>query len=107
MLVEGAKFGYRYELIDLVKPSAANVGKAYAGIDEPLEVHRITYAAADGLEIGAYLTLPRGRERHKLPLIVLPHGGPAAHDTGLFDWWSQALADQATRCCSQIIADRM
>jgi dipeptidyl aminopeptidase/acylaminoacyl peptidase len=29
-----------------------------------------------------------------LPLIVLPHGGPAARDTADFDWWSQALADQ-------------
>jgi dipeptidyl aminopeptidase/acylaminoacyl peptidase len=94
VLVDGAKFGYRYELIDLVKPAAANIGKVYAGIDEPLEVRRITYAAADGLQISGYLTLPRGRDPHKLPLIVLPHGGPEAHDTGLFDWWSQALADQ-------------
>jgi dipeptidyl aminopeptidase/acylaminoacyl peptidase len=30
----------------------------------------------------------------KLPLIVMPHGGPAAMDTRQFDWWSQALADQ-------------
>jgi dipeptidyl aminopeptidase/acylaminoacyl peptidase len=29
-----------------------------------------------------------------LPLIVLPHGGPAAADTLEFDWWSQALAAQ-------------
>ncbi len=94
VLVEGGKVGYRYELIDLVKPGAFNIGKVYAGIDDPLEVRRITYTAADGLEIVAYLTLPRGREAHKLPLIVLPHGGPASHDTRSFDWWSQALADQ-------------
>jgi dipeptidyl aminopeptidase/acylaminoacyl peptidase len=94
VLVEGGKFGYRYELIDLVKPKATMVGKVYAGIDDPLEVRRVTYAAADGLEIPAYLTLPRGREPRKLPLVVLPHGGPAARDTREFDWWSQALADQ-------------
>ena len=29
-----------------------------------------------------------------LPLVVLPHGGPAARATADFDWWSQALADQ-------------
>ena len=81
VLVEGGKFGYRYQLIDLVKPGVTSIGKVYAGIDNPLEVRRITYAAADGLEIAAYLTLPRGREAHKLPLIVFPHGGPAAFDT--------------------------
>ena len=86
--------GYRYELIDLVKPGATSIGKVYAGIDSPLEVRRITYTAADGLEIPAYLTLPRGREPHKLPLIVVPHGGPQARDDILFDFWSQALAEQ-------------
>jgi dipeptidyl aminopeptidase/acylaminoacyl peptidase len=94
VLIEGGKLGYRYELIDLLKPGAISIGKVYAGIDNPLEVRRITYAAADGLEIPAYLTLPRGREPHKLPLIVLPHGGPQARDDISFDFWSQALADQ-------------
>ena len=92
--VEGTKYGYRYELIDLVKPEAIPIGQVYAGIDKPLEVRRVTYAAADGMQIPAYLTLPRGRGQHSLPLVVLPHGGPAARDTAEFDWWSQALADQ-------------
>jgi dipeptidyl aminopeptidase/acylaminoacyl peptidase len=94
VLVEGPKHGYRYELIDLDKAAAVPIGKVYAGIDNPLEVRRITYAAADGLQIPAYLTLPRGRPPKNLPLIVLPHGGPAARDTAEFDWWSQALAEQ-------------
>jgi dipeptidyl aminopeptidase/acylaminoacyl peptidase len=94
VLIEGAKYGYRYELIDLVKPEAISVGQVYAGIDKPLEVRRITYAAQDGLQIPAYLTLPRDRPPHNLALIVLPHGGPAVRDTADFDWWSQALADQ-------------
>ena len=34
------------------------------------------YKARDGLEIPAFLTLPKGREPHGLPLIVMPHGGP-------------------------------
>jgi dipeptidyl aminopeptidase/acylaminoacyl peptidase len=94
VLVEGPKFGYRYELVDLDKSAAVPVGKVYAGIDNTLEVRRINYKAADGFEIPAYLTLPRGREPKNLPLVVLPHGGPAAFDTAEFDWWSQALADQ-------------
>jgi dipeptidyl aminopeptidase/acylaminoacyl peptidase len=94
VLVEGPKHGYRYEIIDLEKSAAAPIGKVYAGLDNLQEVRSITYAAADGLQIPAYLTLPRGRAPKSLPLIVLPHGGPAVRDTAEFDWWSQALADQ-------------
>lgn len=94
VLVDGSSYGYRYVLIDLAKASATPIGPVYAGIDQPLEVRPITYPAGDGLAIHAYLTLPRGRPAHDLPLVVLPHGGPAARDTAEFDWWSQALADQ-------------
>ena len=92
--VDGPQYGYRYELVDLDAHKADPVGDIYEGLTEPLEVRRVTYAAADGLEIPAYLTLPRGRALEKLPLVVLPHGGPAVRDTADFDWWSQALADQ-------------
>jgi dipeptidyl aminopeptidase/acylaminoacyl peptidase len=94
VLVNGPKHGYRYVLIDLEKGAAVQIGKVYAGIDNPLEVRRVNYAAADGLQIGAYLTLPRDRPPKNLPLVVLPHGGPATRDTAEFGWWSQALADQ-------------
>jgi dipeptidyl aminopeptidase/acylaminoacyl peptidase len=36
----------------------------------------IRYPSADGLEIRAYLTLPRGVKPKSLPLVVLPHEGP-------------------------------
>jgi dipeptidyl aminopeptidase/acylaminoacyl peptidase len=36
----------------------------------------VRYAARDGLEIPAYLTLPKGREAKNLPLVVHVHGGP-------------------------------
>jgi dipeptidyl aminopeptidase/acylaminoacyl peptidase len=52
----------------------------------------ITYRARDGLEIPAYLTLPPGAAASKLPLIVLPHGGPIARDTYDFDFLAQFLA---------------
>lgn len=94
VLVDGPNFGYCYVLIDLNKNGAAVIGKVYAGLEKPLATQRITYAAADGLQIPAYLTLPAGRAAHDLPLIVLPHGGPAVRDTAQFDWWSQALAAQ-------------
>jgi len=92
--VEGAVDGYRFELVDLDTHRATPIGDVYEGVTQPFEVRRITYAAADGTDIPAYLPLPRGRPPKKLPLIVLPHGGPAARDTADFDWWSQALSDQ-------------
>jgi dipeptidyl aminopeptidase/acylaminoacyl peptidase len=57
-------------------------------------VSTIDYRARDGTEIEAVLTLPRGREPKKLPLIVMPHGGPAARDSEEYDWWVQFLAEQ-------------
>ena len=44
--------------------------------------------------IEAILTLPRGTEPKKLPLIVMPHGGPYARDSEQYDWWVQYLGAQ-------------
>lgn len=56
------------------------------------EVKPVTYKAADGTVIPAYLTLPPGKEAKGLPAVVLPHGGPSARDQWGFDWLSQFLA---------------
>lgn len=56
-------------------------------------VKTITYAARDGTSIDAVLTLPRGRPATNLPLIVMPHGGPAVRDMEAYDWWTQSLAE--------------
>ncbi len=50
------------------------------------------YTASDGLKIPGYLTLPATSNSRNLPLIVLPHGGPAARDTQAFDWWAHFYA---------------
>ncbi|WP_221773996.1 alpha/beta hydrolase family protein [Novosphingobium flavum] len=52
----------------------------------------ISYKAADGTEIPAYLTLPLGSSGKGLPAIVMPHGGPAARDEWGFDWLVQFYA---------------
>jgi dipeptidyl aminopeptidase/acylaminoacyl peptidase len=52
----------------------------------------IRYAARDGLSIPGYLTLPRGLPGTKLPLIVMPHGGPFVRDSWRFDPFVQFLA---------------
>ncbi|MBO9544298.1 S9 family peptidase [Caulobacter sp.] len=57
-------------------------------------VKAITYAAADGTQVPAYLTLPPGSEGKTLPTIVMPHGGPSARDEWGFDWLAQYFAHQ-------------
>jgi dipeptidyl aminopeptidase/acylaminoacyl peptidase len=54
----------------------------------------IDYKAADGTKLQGVLTLPPGREPKKLPLVVLPHGGPQARDYPSFDFWAQAYASR-------------
>ncbi len=56
-------------------------------------VRSVTYPAADGTMIPAYLTLPPGRsDARGLPAIVMPHGGPSARDEWGFDWLAQYFA---------------
>ena len=70
--------------IALVRPELEHVRLA--------SVRPVTYQAADGTSIPAYLTLPPGSEGRNLPAIVLPHGGPDARDEWGFDWLPQYLA---------------
>jgi dipeptidyl aminopeptidase/acylaminoacyl peptidase len=56
------------------------------------KVKTISFPAADGVNVPAYLTLPAGGSAKNLPAIVLPHGGPAARDEWGFDWLAQFLA---------------
>ncbi|WP_456418546.1 S9 family peptidase [Thiolapillus sp.] len=51
--------------------------------EDMVEMKPITYQARDGLTIHGYLTLPKGAEGKKVPLIVHPHGGPY----GIRDYW--------------------
>jgi dipeptidyl aminopeptidase/acylaminoacyl peptidase len=54
----------------------------------------IRYKSSDGLEIPAYLTLPKGVPAQKLPVIMLPHGGPWARDDWGYDPFAQFLANR-------------
>jgi dipeptidyl aminopeptidase/acylaminoacyl peptidase len=55
-------------------------------------VRPVSYRAADGTDIPAYLTLPPGGSGRGLPAIVMPHGGPSARDEWGFDWLAQYFA---------------
>jgi dipeptidyl aminopeptidase/acylaminoacyl peptidase len=52
------------------------------------------YASSDGLDIPAYLTLPKGLPAKNLPLVVYPHGGPWARDSFGYDTTAQFLANR-------------
>jgi dipeptidyl aminopeptidase/acylaminoacyl peptidase len=54
----------------------------------------IRYKSSDGLEIPAYLTLPKGVEAKNLPLIVFPHGGPWGRDSWGYSGYPQFLANR-------------
>jgi dipeptidyl aminopeptidase/acylaminoacyl peptidase len=80
--------------MDFTANTATLIGTQYPSVkpEQVSETRYIAYKAADGMEIPAYLTLPRGREAKGLPLVVMPHGGPQSRDDPGFDWWAQALA---------------
>ncbi|HEX6127325.1 MAG TPA: S9 family peptidase [Pyrinomonadaceae bacterium] len=57
-------------------------------------VRAIRYKSSDGLEVPAYLTLPKGLPEKNLPLVVVPHGGPWARDNWGFNSMAQFLANR-------------
>ena len=65
---------------------------------DPLEgrqlspVEAVTYRAADGTTIPAYVTASLSASKGARPAVVLPHGGPSARDEWGFDWLAQFLA---------------
>jgi dipeptidyl aminopeptidase/acylaminoacyl peptidase len=58
------------------------------------EMKPIRYKSSDGLEIPAYLALPRGVVAKNLPTIILPHGGPWGRDRWGYDSMSQFLTNR-------------
>jgi dipeptidyl aminopeptidase/acylaminoacyl peptidase len=59
-----------------------------------VEMKPIRYKSSDGLEIPAFLTLPKGVEAKNLPLVVVPHGGPWARDSWGYNTFAQFLANR-------------
>src|SRR5207253_9974697 len=54
----------------------------------------VKYKSSDGLEIPAYLTLPKGVPGKNLPVLVIPHGGPWARDVWGYNSLAQFFANR-------------
>ena len=54
----------------------------------------VRYIARDGMEIPAYLVLPKGVPSKNLPTIIFPHGGPWARDFWGYNGTAQFLANR-------------
>jgi dipeptidyl aminopeptidase/acylaminoacyl peptidase len=85
-----------YYTYDIDKNLLQKLGTSYPELDQKAlgTMTGIVYKAADGTEIPGYLTIPSGAERKNLPLIVLPHDGPAARDSWKFSFLRTFLANR-------------
>jgi dienelactone hydrolase len=58
------------------------------------EMKPVHYKSSDGLEIPAYLTLPKGVPAKNLPTIIFPHGGPWGRDFWGYNGYAQFFANR-------------
>ncbi|HET6891234.1 MAG TPA: alpha/beta fold hydrolase [Pyrinomonadaceae bacterium] len=54
----------------------------------------VKYKSSDGLEIPAFLTLPKGVPAKNLPVVIHPHGGPWARDFWGYSTFAQFYANR-------------
>ena len=86
-----------YMHVNLATKSSRLIANVVPWIDpkrmRPMQL--ITYKSRDGFDIEGYVTLPAGASKeNKVPLVVLPHGGPWVRD----DWgWNPEVQFLASR----------
>jgi dipeptidyl aminopeptidase/acylaminoacyl peptidase len=85
-----------YYYYDSVAAAMSLLARPYGKMTDKVlaDMQSVSYAARDGLQIPAYLTLPRAVEAKQLPLILMPHGGPFVRDEWGYDTWAQFLANR-------------
>lgn len=66
---------------------------AWVDVDTAAKVLPVALKARDGMDLNGFLTVPGGKTGARLPMVVLPHGGPfGIFDDGRYDPQSQMLA---------------
>ncbi|MEI6641131.1 MAG: S9 family peptidase [Novosphingobium sp.] len=95
VMTEGVEDPQTWWVIDIKGRNTREIGHSYTlKGSEVGPMRMVTYKAGDGTQIAGVLTLPPGRKPAGLPVVIFPHGGPAARDYPGFDWWAQALASR-------------
>ena len=74
---------------ELLYRSRPNLPSKHLAAMKPLR-----YSARDGMEIPAYLVLPKGVPSKNLPTVIFPHGGPWARDYWGYNGTAQFLANR-------------
>jgi acetyl esterase/lipase len=95
--VSGGAKAPAYYLYDRPKNTISLLARPYVRVkdEDAGPVTTIEYKARDGRKIPSLLTRPPGVDLgKKLPLIVMPHGGPEAYDAVGFDWMAQYFANR-------------
>ncbi len=95
--VSGRLTSGAYLMFDQTQSEPKLLAYEYQGIKPEYVAQTIVdeYPARDGLIIPALITVRSDvLESGSAPLIVLPHGGPAAHDRLEFDWLAQYFASR-------------
>jgi dipeptidyl aminopeptidase/acylaminoacyl peptidase len=72
--------------------------KPYLKEFELASVEPLVFNARDGLTIHGYITLPVGKGRTNLPLVLNVHGGPWVRDTWGYNPEAQWLANRGYAC---------
>lgn len=71
------------------------LGRSFPNLqpDQLADMEFVNYDARDGLNIPAFLTIPKGGQP-PYPTVIMPHGGPWARDYLGWDLWAQFLANR-------------
>lgn len=83
---------YRY---DTVEKKATLLASRSSWIDpsKSAQVRPVALKARDGLPLHGFLTVPNGKDARRLPMVVVPHGGPiGVFDEGGYEHETQLLA---------------
>ena len=96
VLVEDQTHAPIHYLVDYTAKKADIINEAYPLLEGVKlgAVRDFQYEARDKYALDGFLTIPAGAEEKNLPLVVMPHGGPEAHDEAGFDWLAQFLASR-------------
>ena len=94
LYVEGPRDPPSYYFYQVDKRNIEKIGSERKALDALAQPRStvINYLARDGKELSGYLTAPADSQpQGKLPLVLMPHGGPEARDSLEFSPWVQYL----------------